>query len=66
MNIRCSECRKDMMDPIKPRWQAWTRLANYLQIANLQGEITDDLYEQLVEDLDWFKPEGEDDEQDDG
>ena len=60
MDIKCSDCRKSITDPIDKRWQAWTRLMNWIDIQNLQGEISDALWEALTDDIMWLKPDTED------
>jgi hypothetical protein len=38
------------------RWQRWGFLMNAFHILNLQGAITDEMFEECTESLMWFKP----------
>lgn len=57
MGLECTKCKASVTDPIDLKWQSWIRLMNFLYIENLQGNISDNLYSQLTDDLMWFKPD---------
>lgn len=56
MNIKCINCKDDIYDPIDEEWKAWTCLMHFLEIQNLQGDISNELFEYLADNLAWFKP----------
>jgi hypothetical protein len=51
--IRCEQCNKNIINETKE--DSWFRLMNLLNFLNLQGAITDELYESAVNDLMDFK-----------
>lgn len=59
--IRCLECKEEIFksDAAGMRYRSWLRIMNFLEFANLQGEITNELHDTLNDDLMWLKPKDE-------
>ena len=51
--IRCTECKKNIIKDTA--YTDWLRLLHFIEFLHLQGDISDHLFEQMVDAMMTFK-----------